>query len=145
MFTSTCISKINNRIWIMVFNTTAHFQQNIQLNLMEYLPLGWRMPLHVVVGILQGKYFWLSFISPFTCGKTLMRNSEFYTPYLLHCSPQDKRRTFSTQVNASLDLNLNTVKPVYKGHSREPENVPFMSSCPLYIYYSLMGKSDCPL
>ena len=25
-----------------------------------------------------------------------------------------------------------TVKPVYKGHSREPEEVPFMSSCPLY-------------
>jgi hypothetical protein len=53
-----------------------------------------------------------------------MRNSEFYTPYLLHCSPQDKRRQCSTQVDASLDLNLNTVKPVYKGHSREPENTP---------------------
>jgi hypothetical protein len=26
----------------------------------------------------------------------------------------------------------NTVKPVYKGHSGEPENVPFMSSYPLY-------------
>jgi hypothetical protein len=26
----------------------------------------------------------------------------------------------------------NTVNPVYKGYSREPENVPFMSSCPLY-------------
>jgi hypothetical protein len=25
-----------------------------------------------------------------------------------------------------------TVKPVYKGHSREPGNVAFMSSCPLY-------------
>ena len=25
-----------------------------------------------------------------------------------------------------------TVKPVYKDHSREPENVTFMSSCPLY-------------
>ena len=25
-----------------------------------------------------------------------------------------------------------TVKPVYKDHSREPENVVFMSSCPLY-------------
>jgi hypothetical protein len=24
---------------------------------------------------------------------------------------------------------LNTVKPVYKGHSMAPENVPFMSSC----------------
>ena len=24
-----------------------------------------------------------------------------------------------------------TVKPIYKGHSREPENVAFMSSCPL--------------
>jgi hypothetical protein len=27
----------------------------------------------------------------------------------------------------------NTVRPVYKDHSREPENVAFMSSCPLYI------------
>jgi len=25
-----------------------------------------------------------------------------------------------------------TVKPVYKGHSKEPENVAFISSCPLY-------------
>ena len=24
-----------------------------------------------------------------------------------------------------------TVKPVYKGHSREPKNVAFMRSCPL--------------
>jgi hypothetical protein len=42
-------------------------------------------------------------------------------------------------------------KPVYEGHSREPENVPFMSSCPLYtqvkdintIHY--WEKSGCPL
>ena len=26
----------------------------------------------------------------------------------------------------------NTVKPVYKDHSREPENVAIISSCPLY-------------
>ena len=37
------------------------------------------------------------------------------------------------------------VKPVYKGHTREPENVAFMSSCPSYagenyMRYSLMGK-----
>ena len=45
-------------------------------------------------------------------------------------------------------LLLYTVKPhlsVYNRHSREPENVPFMNSCPLYtgknyMYYSLMGK-----
>ena len=30
------------------------------------------------------------------------------------------------------DLYTCTVKPVYKGHSREPVNVPFMSSSPLY-------------
>ena len=41
-------------------------------------------------------------------------------------------------INCKLDTNLyligegNTVNPVYKGHSREPENVPFISSCPLY-------------
>jgi hypothetical protein len=28
--------------------------------------------------------------------------------------------------------NKYTLKPVYKGHSREPENVAFMSTCPLY-------------
>ena len=27
---------------------------------------------------------------------------------------------------------VNTVIPVYKGHSKEPENVPFMNNCPLY-------------
>jgi hypothetical protein len=29
-------------------------------------------------------------------------------------------------------IHIYTVKPVYKGHSREPKNVPFMSSCALY-------------
>jgi hypothetical protein len=38
-----------------------------------------------------------------------------------------------------------TVKPVYKDHSRGPENVVFMSSCPLYtgsnyMHYLLMEK-----
>ena len=33
-----------------------------------------------------------------------------------------------------LELHISTVKPVhvYNNHSREPENVAFMSSCPLY-------------
>jgi len=42
-----------------------------------------------------------------------------------------------------------TVKSVYKGHSKEPENVAFMSSWPLYtgsnyMHYSLMGKMTLP-
>ena len=42
-------------------------------------------------------------------------------------------------------LKGSTVKPVYKVYSREPENVLFMTSCPLYtssnyMHYSLMGK-----
>jgi hypothetical protein len=37
------------------------------------------------------------------------------------------------------------VTPVYKGHSRDPEIVPFVSSCPLYtgqnyIHCSLIRK-----
>jgi hypothetical protein len=33
--------------------------------------------------------------------------------------------------NTVQEMSLpHTVKPVYKGHSWEPENVPFMSSCP---------------
>ena len=32
----------------------------------------------------------------------------------------------------------NTVKPVYKGNSREPENVAFISSCPLYTGYNFV-------
>ena len=40
-----------------------------------------------------------------------------------------------------------TVKAVYKGESREPENVPFMGSWPLYRGYKLYalfinGKND---
>ena len=31
-----------------------------------------------------------------------------------------------------LNVIIITVKPVYKGHSREPENLIFKSSCPLY-------------
>ena len=44
---------------------------------------------------------------------------------------------------------VNAFKPVYKGHSREPGNVPFIGSCPLYtgqdyMHYSLMGKMRLP-
>jgi hypothetical protein len=49
-----------------------------------------------------------------------------------------------------LKQGRHTVEPVYKGHSREPENVAFMSSCPSYtgkqyMHYWSMGKIDCPL
>jgi len=42
-------------------------------------------------------------------------------------------------------MDLYIVKPVYKGHSRELENMASMSSCPLYtglnsMHYSSMGK-----
>ena len=76
---------------------------------------------------------------------TLMRNSEFYTPYLLHCSPQDKRRTFSTQVDASLDLNLNTVKPFYKGHSRKPDNIAFYEQLPFIYILFINGGNQIAL
>ena len=43
------------------------------------------------------------------------------------------------------NVYYSTFKPVYKSHSREPEDVAFMCSCPLntgwnFIHYSLMGK-----
>ena len=49
----------------------------------------------------------------------------------------------------SISSAITTVKPVYKGHSKEPENVAFISSCPLctgydYMHYSLMGKMRLP-
>ena len=45
---------------------------------------------------------------------------------------------------------VNTDKPVYKRHWREPENVPFMSSCPWYsgsnyIHNSLNGENETTL
>jgi hypothetical protein len=47
--------------------------------------------------------------------------------------------------NMQQPLMNNTVKPVYKSHSREPENVTFMSIFPLYtgekyMHYSSLGK-----
>ena len=47
------------------------------------------------------------------------------------------------KIRSSFDLY--TVKPVYTGHSREPENLVFWDSCPLYtgknnMHNSLMGK-----
>ena len=35
----------------------------------------------------------------------------------------------------------NTVKLIYKGHSREAKNVSFISSCPLYTGYNYMHQS----
>jgi hypothetical protein len=57
---------------------------------------------------------------------------------------------FLTFVRLNTTLHLKVLlKPVYKGHSREPENVAFMSSCPLYtglnyMHYSLIGKMRLP-
>ena len=47
---------------------------------------------------------------------------------------QDKQLQFS--------YFASTVKPVYKGHSREPENEAFMSSWPLYtgLLYALFNN-----
>jgi len=49
----------------------------------------------------------------------------------------------------TLVITLSTVNPVYKCHSKEPENVAVMSSCHLYAGYnyctiSLMGKMRLP-
>jgi hypothetical protein len=43
-----------------------------------------------------------------------------------------------------LCLASDTVKSVYKGPSREPENVAFMSSCPLYSGLNYMLHSSMP-
>jgi hypothetical protein len=49
----------------------------------------------------------------------------------------------STSVDQLADKSF---KPVYKGHSGEPENVPFMNNCSLdtalkkCMHYSLMGN-----
>ena len=45
--------------------------------------------------------------------------------YSLYSAPHEKQIEFLTLV-------WKIVKPVYKGHSMEPENVAFISSCPLY-------------
>lgn len=46
------------------------------------------------------------------------------------------------EVALALDIktitNGGTVKPVYKGYSRGPENVTFMNRCPLYTGYNYM-------
>jgi membrane-anchored glycerophosphoryl diester phosphodiesterase (GDPDase) len=36
------------------------------------------------------------------------------------------------QVRSNIHSQIYTVKPVYKGYSKDLENVPFMGSCPLY-------------
>jgi hypothetical protein len=43
----------------------------------------------------------------------------------------------------SLRGRTNAVKPVYKGHLKEPENVPFISRCPFKYrvrLYALFSK-----
>jgi len=37
--------------------------------------------------------------------------------------------------------NTNTVKPVYKGHSREPDNVPFIYRLKLYALF-INGENE---
>ena len=53
------------------------------------------------------------------------------------------------RINPFRMSECNVVKPVYKGHSREPENVSFVSSCPLYtgskyMCYSLHREMKLP-
>ena len=44
--------------------------------------------------------------------------------------PEDVKK--QGQCSMEADLYTCSDKPVYKGHSMEPVNVPFMSSSPLY-------------
>jgi hypothetical protein len=50
---------------------------------------------------------------------------------------QKKKKGFVILIIEGILIN-NTVKPVYKGHSREPENVAFISRCPLYIQVKII-------
>ena len=61
------------------------------------------------------------------------------------------RRTISdSRLSCKLKLMEDTVRPVYKGDWRVPQNVPFLSSWPLYtgskhIYYSINGENETAL
>ena len=45
-----------------------------------------------------------------------------------------KNLTKAKKKKTNIGQQNTTVKPVYKGHSWEPDNMAFMSSCPLYTY-----------
>jgi len=51
------------------------------------------------------------------------------------CLIPNSRKTHASSHQCT---KMATVKPVYKGHSMKPENVPFMSRCPLYRGYNYM-------
>ena len=60
---------------------------------------------------------------------------------MLHTCPCTKIHCFCVFHNELLHfcssvclivMRGSTVRPLYKGHLSKPENVPFMSSCPLY-------------
>ena len=46
---------------------------------------------------------------------------------------------FNTELNFYRYIVRYTIKPVYKGHSREPANVTFMNSCPLCTGYNYIA------
>lgn len=67
------------------------------------------------------------------CGISEQNKSKYYVKYNFFFE------------NVLMCENIDRVKTAYKGISIEPENVTFMSSCPLYIgcnymHYSLMGN-----
>ena len=46
------------------------------------------------------------------------------------------------QKDFKIEVDLcSTVNPVYKGHTREPDNLAFMGSCHLYTGYNHMHHS----
>ena len=79
--------------------------------------------------------------------KIYMILSKCFLFWLILFEPYFKEpQTFGPSIDYPVDSALYTVKPVYKGHSREPTNMPFMSSWPLQLYgLFINGKNEAAL
>ena len=116
------IYKVANVIFKYILTSTLHLTSRLCVNLSR-----------CAVPLWLSKYSWSSYT---TSGELKIK------PLILY-------HTLYINLTNTIFNNTCTVKPVYKGHSRESENMSFMSSCPLYTgqYYmpcSLMGKMRLP-
>ena len=87
------------------------YDQNVQLILKSYLPVVYGTTLTCLVFLLLTAH---------------LGDMQFYMPHNIRMAKMPRCSVYWQ--------NLSTFKPVYKGHSREPENVPFMCIA-LYLQF----------
>jgi len=119
-----------NKTWLNIWVTRrVSFKMHELLTLLEHLSSTPGFFVRSVLLIILGFFVLFYYVSTFWCSLRF----RIKTIFASSLPPIVCKRAYVLSMFAWVKwCPTHTVKPVYKGQSWEPENVAFMSSCPLY-------------